>query len=47
MEWLKMIKKNGKTPFDESDYFYGEGQMWWMSINNRRNVTWEVFEKLL
>jgi hypothetical protein len=27
VEWLRTIKENGKTPLEESDYFYGEAWM--------------------
>jgi hypothetical protein len=33
MEWLRMIRKTCKTPFGVSNYFYGEAQEWWMSID--------------
>jgi hypothetical protein len=46
VEWLRMVKEYGMTPLRESIKFNGEYWLWWKSVNNRQNITWEVFEEL-
>jgi hypothetical protein len=47
-EWLRMIKKNCKTPFGAGICLNGEAGKWWYSFDEgtRRSTTWEVFEEL-
>jgi hypothetical protein len=47
-EWLRMIRKNCKTPYGVCIYLNGEADKWWYSFDKdtRRSTTWEVFEEL-
>ena len=38
MEWLRLVKKSGRNPLRESNYFSSEAWEWWLSID--KNTRW-------
>jgi hypothetical protein len=43
MEWLRLVKDNDRNILIVRSFFFGEAQVWWMSIDfdTRWNTTWE------